>query len=596
MRSTICVLILIYSGSALAWPGLSSWEPLLEDGANMEDVEGDGVSALFVESAWDIVGTSAYPAAYWYVDSTTLYLRLRMSSDPSATGSFDIGCWGFVFETDGDESTYEHLVALSGGAETLFLNHNDDAEEGFEHVGVNLGSYSGAVAAGMVRSADAKTSLGDQDDYFVDLALPIADLVSYGVIDPTISFRVAGGSSDNEILMCRFFDHDVTAYNNGQRIAEVNSTLSDALTIDGDGEGLYYFDELAAGSDPDDADSDDDGLDDYEEVVTYGCDPTDEDSDGDGLDDDDEIETHGSDCNNSDTDGDGLSDYTEVTVHGSDPTSTDSDGDGLGDYDEITTHGSDPTSTDSDGDGLGDYDEVTTHGTDPTNPDSDNDGLDDARELDETGTDPTNPDSDGDGLTDGDEVDDLGSDPNSTDSDGDGLNDWDEVTVHGSDPNSADGDVDGLSDYDEVTIHGTDPANADSDGDGIEDPDELACGGADSDDRDGDGIPDATEGSSDTDHDGDPDWCDTDADGDGVADATEGTSDDDCDDLPNFQDTDDQDGPCADDATDDTGDPTSDDDKRDESEGGGCSAAPTTPHSALISLALLALALPRRRR
>ncbi len=57
-------------------------------------------------------------------------------------------------------------------------------------------------------------------------------------------------------------------------------------------------------------------------------------------------------------------------------------------------------------------------------------------------------------------------------------------------------------------------------------------------DSDGDGISDATEGTSDTDSDGTPNFLDTDSDGDGISDATETTVDTDSDGTPNYLDTD----------------------------------------------------------
>jgi putative cell wall-binding protein len=137
---------------------------------------------------------------------------------------------------------------------------------------------------------------------------------------------------------------------------------------------LTEAEELLAGSDPEDADSDDDGLADGEEV-DLGSDPTDADSDGDGLSDGDEV------------------------GRGSDPTDVDSDGDGLSEGEEVD-RGSDPTSVDSDGDGLSDGDEVAG-GTDPTDADSDDSGTSDNAEL-AAGTDPTDPTDDPSERIDGD--------------------------------------------------------------------------------------------------------------------------------------------------------------------------------------------------
>src|SRR3989338_3414612 len=123
-------------------------------------------------------------------------------------------------------------------------------------------------------------------------------------------------------------------------------------------------------------DSDGDGLTDAEEA-TYGTDPNDRDSDDDGISDSDEVEDYGSDPLDSDTDDDGLSDEVEIYEMGlTDPLDTDSDDDGVSDYDE-----------DYDGDGLSDGDEMMgVYPTSAARADSDGDGYSDGEEV-EAGTD-----------------------------------------------------------------------------------------------------------------------------------------------------------------------------------------------------------------
>jgi hypothetical protein len=84
------------------------------------------------------------------------------------------------------------------------------------------------------------------------------------------------------------------------------------------------------------------------------------DADGDGLSDDDEA-AYGTDPNDADSDDDGLEDGGEVHDHATDPLSPDTDGDGLPDGDEVNTHHTDPLDADSDRDGLGDGDELSTY-------------------------------------------------------------------------------------------------------------------------------------------------------------------------------------------------------------------------------------------
>ena len=103
------------------------------------------------------------------------------------------------------------------------------------------------------------------------------------------------------------------------------------------------------------------------------------DPDNDGLSNAQEL-TSNTNPNNPDTDNDGLTDGLEVLTHGSNPRLADSDGDGLNDGPEITA-GSNPNDPDSDDDTLTDGAEVNTHHTSPLSIDTDGDGYNDPTEL-----------------------------------------------------------------------------------------------------------------------------------------------------------------------------------------------------------------------
>ncbi|MEZ4632502.1 MAG: hypothetical protein R2880_17620 [Deinococcales bacterium] len=89
------------------------------------------------------------------------------------------------------------------------------------------------------------------------------------------------------------------------------------------------------------------------------------DQDNDGLSNGRELEVH-TDPKDPDSDDDGLNDGDEVNTHHTDPNDADSDDDGLSDSDEVNVHGTDPNDADSDNDGVLDGDEVA-NGTDPNN-------------------------------------------------------------------------------------------------------------------------------------------------------------------------------------------------------------------------------------
>ena len=321
-------------------------------------------------------------------------------------------------------------------------------------------------------------------------------------------------------------------------------------------------------------DSDNDMIPDYVENI-YGTNPGDADSDDDGLSDGEEdrnqngiVEEDETAPRVWDTDGDGLSDGlelgrtrglpylgdilgTDMNIFSPDLDSTtvtnplvfDTDSDGLSDgAEDVNKNGfsdvteSDPLIPDTDKDGFADGIEVAV-GTSPLDIDSDDDGLADNVEdsnlnavVDENETNPAKRDTDNDGVADGvelglvhflDDPDGMGkllgtdlslfipdADPSTTtdpliaDTDEDGALDGQEdvngngkVDAEESDPLNPDTDADGLSDGIELSSKSS-SLDWDSDDDGIADPDE---------DKNRNGKLDADETSPslfDTDHDG----------------------------------------------------------------------------------------------
>lgn len=91
-----------------------------------------------------------------------------------------------------------------------------------------------------------------------------------------------------------------------------------------------------------------------------------------------------------DSDEDGLSNYAEIYLTGTHPAMVDTDENGTSDADE-----------DADADGISNIEEIQL-GTDPAKADTDNDGITDPAEI-SLGTDPSRYDTDGDTLSDNDE-------------------------------------------------------------------------------------------------------------------------------------------------------------------------------------------------
>ena len=82
------------------------------------------------------------------------------------------------------------------------------------------------------------------------------------------------------------------------------------ITLDPDADGLIDEEELQLGTDPADADSDNDRLSDGFEAREFGTNPLAADTDEDGLGDGDELEVYRTDPLQVDTDGDGADDAT----------------------------------------------------------------------------------------------------------------------------------------------------------------------------------------------------------------------------------------------------------------------------------------------
>ena len=307
-------------------------------------------------------------------------------------------------------------------------------------------------------------------------------------------------------------------------------------TRDPDADGLTNYQEIIIRlTNPDVADTDNDGVNDGQEV-TDATNPLIADTDDDGLKDGEE-KTQGTNPLVTDTDGDGYSDRYEVEnqsdpktnesyptytltltnngtttggtfaksgtlAHGTNATLTATPLPGylFGSWSGAASGISNPTNVlmdanktvgatfvqdtrDPDADGLTNYQEIIIRLTNPDVADTDNDGVNDGQEV----TDATNPlvaDTDADGLTDGEEKT-RTTNPLLVDTDGDGLGDLQEITISQTNPllsdtngngiNDAleDSDNDGILNGREVNQLSTNPLLADSNANGLSDTYEL---------------------------------------------------------------------------------------------------------------------------
>ncbi len=416
----------------------------------------------------------------------------------------------------------DNTTADVGVPKTLNILTNDDFLVGSTISDLGTGTSTGTLSIDEATGEITYTAIASEDNSTVTV---VYEVCNGTVCDTATIFITIPSCSDTDgDNICDVDDPNP----NDPCMPMSNPDWQPQGTNDCDGDGLTNDEETIAGTDPDVADSDGDGIDDGQEVNTDGTNP---------LDDCDSV--GGTPLGTSDCDSDGLTNDEETTL-GTDPNNPDSDGDGINDGQEVNTDGTDPLddcesvggtplgTSDCDGDGLSNDDEATA-GTDPNVADSDGDGISDGQEVNTDGTDPLDDcssnggtplgssDCDGDGLTTDEEVL-IGTDPNVADTDGDGINDGQEVNVDGTNPlddcssnagtplGTSDCDNDGLSNADEATA-GTDPNVADTDGDGISDGQEVNIDGTDplddcssvggtpldTSDCDGDGNPNGTD-------------------------------------------------------------------------------------------------------
>jgi len=519
--------LLLLATPAGAWPADDGWTALTAGGVEMSDTPGDDVGV----DATDLVDG---PVLAWSADDLHVHWRLRVASDPTDGMGLADAVWGVLLETTGDDA-FDLLLAAHGDTGELIGYANNGTpgiQPGFANYTL-LGSF-GDLSSGDLRGGSN----------WIDLRILRTDLDSALAVDDHTSLRMAAVSGPN--LYVNWSD----VANCPGPCVDLDQALSDAESIDGDGDGLTSTQERARGTSPDDGDSDDDGLDDGEEP--------DADTDGDGAPD-------ALDC---DADGDGLVDGTESGV---DNPGVDTDPAGCFVPDADPSETTDPQTADTDGGGLADgAEDLNANGavdlpweTDPLDPaddtDTDGDGIADVLELMGSDGEIDDADSDADGIDDA--IEGLG-DPDGDqlpnflddDADGDGFSDLVEGAVDSDDDGVSDfldedSDGDGLpdaleSDGDRDGDGVPDRLDPDADGDGItdgveglDDPDGDGIPAFLDEDSDGDGIPDVDEGTDDPDDDQIGNWLDEDADGDGIPDQVEGVDDPDGDDLPNYLDT-----------------------------------------------------------
>src|ERR1700722_1087967 len=116
LRTTVAVgaglatMLASQASHALTFPPDAQWVPLTCNGQVVTDVAGE-----VQPPAIDAVGDAADPAAYFFMDSASLFLRLRMAATATSNGNiFDPDAWVCLLRTANTPSSYLFWDGVDG--------------------------------------------------------------------------------------------------------------------------------------------------------------------------------------------------------------------------------------------------------------------------------------------------------------------------------------------------------------------------------------------------------------------------------------------------------------------------------------------------
>jgi hypothetical protein len=195
------------AASAQTFPGANAYVPLPCGAGVMVDAVNDTPGA---SGPLDIVGTTAQPAGFHAADANYLYMRMRVASTPEAGTKLIANAWGWEFDLDGDLHTYELLISANGITNTdmvsVYRNTKTTIPDSPDDPADQPAVFTYAFATNG-QAIPAGSTLGGGQDYFIDVAVPWADLNKLQVVRNTPVYVWEGTSTVPDAL-----DLDIACY------------------------------------------------------------------------------------------------------------------------------------------------------------------------------------------------------------------------------------------------------------------------------------------------------------------------------------------------------------------------------------------------
>jgi MYXO-CTERM domain-containing protein len=191
----LLLLALARPSAAQSFPSAGAYVPLPCGNGPMTDPANDTPNAT---GALDLVGTAPLPAGFHAADAQFLFLRMRVAGNPLQGARLLPDAWGYELDLDGDVTTYELLISVSGTGmsdQVAIFRHpttqvpNDPADPSAVPPAF---TYPFATHA---QVSAASSSLGGGTDFFIDVAVPWTDLGTLGVQRNTPVYVWAGSST-----------------------------------------------------------------------------------------------------------------------------------------------------------------------------------------------------------------------------------------------------------------------------------------------------------------------------------------------------------------------------------------------------------------